>query len=177
MAGVFQSSIISLPTSIPGIADPGSINMFTYGGNGDSSNTAVANKINYSGFLVSQGVTFTTLGFQVGTADAVNNSDVGIYNAAGTSLLANIGAQHLAAIGVQSFPILQGTVTLMPGRYIFAYTSAAGTLALLKDNRIITWTFNAAGIGTSIGGALPVSIPAPVVSFSVSGAFLMFLFS
>jgi len=152
-------------------------NILVIGGQADSSNGAVANKVNYSGFYLTTSLTFTTLGFNIGTLDGVNNSDVGIYNAAGSSLLANIGAQHLGSTGMQSFTVTQGTVTLQPARYLFAYTSAASTLAMQKDNRIITWAFTAGGVGVSVGGALPATIPAPTVSFTISGAFLAYLFA
>jgi len=152
-------------------------NIFIIGGQADSSNATVANKVNYSGFYLTTSLTFTTLGVDISTPDGVNNSDIGIYNAAGSSLLANIGAQHLGSGGLQSFTITQGTVTLQPARYLLAFTSAAGTLTLNKDNRVITWAFTSGGVGVSAGGALPASIPAPTVSFTISGGFLAYLFA
>src|SRR5229473_4800779 len=137
------------------------LNLFQIGQNNDSSVGAVANKVIYGGFALLVPVTLANLAASVSVADGVNNSDIGIYSASGAALLANIGAQHIAATGILSAAITQTSVTLFPGRYLFALTSVGSTLALNRDGHSPTWAFNASGVGTSSGGALPANIPAP----------------
>ncbi len=123
------------------------------------NNAAVANKVIAYGFFLPAQLRFTNLVAAINTADNVNNSDIGIYSADGSTLLANIGAQHIGSTGLQDFAITQGTVTLNPGRYAYAMTSAGSTLALVADSSIPSWFANIAGLGTSSGGALPANIP------------------
>ena len=153
------------------------VNLFQMGQNPDSAVGAVTNKVIYSGFGLLVPVTFANLAFNVSAADGVNNSDIGIYSADGSTLLANIGAQHLAATGAQSAAITQTTVTLFPGRYIFAMTSAAATLALNRDQHWATWCNNGAGVGASVGGALPANIPAPAVAIGAVGCLILSLYT
>lgn len=123
----------------------------------DGSSNAIANQLIYYGFVLPAQLTFTHLVAWISTADAINNSDIGIYDAAGATLLANIGAQTLASTGVHAFPIVQTSVTLAPGKYVFAVTSAGSTLEIVADSSIPSWAANVSGTGTSSGGALPAS--------------------
>ena len=153
------------------------VNLFQIGQNNDSAVAAVANKVIYSGFMLLVPITFANLAFNVNTADGVNNSDLGIYSANGGALLANVGAQHFAATSVVTAAITQTSVTLNPGRYLFAVTSVGSTFAINRDGHWPTWCFNSSGVGTSSGGALPASIPAPTVALLTSGALIVSIYT
>lgn len=151
--------------------------LFQIGNNADSGNSAVANKVNYAGFYLPAPLTFANLAVNIATNDAVNNSDLGIYAADGSALLANIGAQHTAATGIQTFAIVQTSVTLNPGRYLLAFTSAGSTFGLNKDNHWPSWCFISSGVGTSVGGALPASIPAPTLAINTAAPWILALYT
>lgn len=141
--------------------------IFYSSGNGLSSESlAAANDIDASGFVLQYPITFAHLAFQVNTADGVNSYDVGIYTNAG-ALVANIGPQHLPSTGLVSFITLQGSQTILPGLYAFAWTSAATTAQLGIDNNLsFTW-FQSHSIGTSSGSTLPASVSP--IAISVTG--------
>jgi|SRR5215469_5726667 len=119
--------------------------------------SATINALNWIGFMVYAPVLFSRITVLVAAADAVNNSDLGIYKADGSALLANIGAQHIAGTALQTFNTVQAAQTLTPGRYIFAYTSVAATFSLGFDQSWPTWGGTYGGTGSSSGGALPAS--------------------
>ena len=97
------------------------------------------------------------------TADAVNNTDIGFYNASGI-LVADIGAQVIGSTGYQNKALAQGTVLFTTGLYFLSFTSAGSTLALASyPNLATTWTrTNTAGV--TAGGALAASISVPAKS-------------
>lgn len=147
---------------------------FVPGPNGAGQNTgpSSANAINIVAFLVPMQVQFGHLSVDVATADTTAGSlcgsfadcyDVGIYNMSGTRLC-NWGATALSSGGIVSVACAQGTVTLTPGYYIFAFTGNA-TLG-----KIFFGTTGGGGFvqlasatsGTSsTGGALPATISLP----------------
>ena len=153
------------------------LTLFQYGANPDSAIAAGANQVNYTGFGLSVPVTFGHLAVSVGTGDGVNNSDIGIYNAAGSALLANVGAQHIAGTGTQIFTLVQGTVTLNPARYILAFTSVTSTITLQRDGHWGTWCAVTSGGPISSGGALPASITAPTLAINSSGCLILSLYT
>jgi hypothetical protein len=128
-----------------------------------------ANNILGSTFLVTAPVTFANIIVQVSTADATHNSDIGIYTTAGT-LLADIGAQALGSTGVHSFATVQGSQTLLPGLYIFAFVSAGTTFAIQSTFQVLSWLY-ASNLGFPSGGALPSSITAPTLAPVVGALF------
>jgi hypothetical protein len=96
--------------------------------------------------------------FQIGTADATNSYDIGIYNSSGT-LLANVGAAVYSATGdvVKSFA--QGTVTI-PAGIVFLGTTGNATTAQIRyqvNNQYECPPNNTTG-GTTSGGALNSSL-------------------
>lgn len=111
-----------------------------------------------------------TLILNIHLGDATHNCDAGLYNAAG-HLVANIGAQHLTATGIQQFAIAQGAVTLNPGRYYFATTSVATTATLYTTNDGITPQsfYFAQDLGTTTGGALNATITPPAEAPAANG--------
>ena len=153
------------------------LTLFQYGANPDSAVAASANAVNYTAFGLWAPISFGHLVVNVGAGDGVNNSDIGIYNAAGSALLANIGAQHIAGTGIQTFTLVQGTVTLTPARYILAFTSVASTLTLQRDGHWGAWAVVTTGTGSSSGGALPASIPAPTLTINQTGHFIFALYT
>jgi hypothetical protein len=107
-------------------------------------------------------VQFSKISFYVGVADAAHNSDVGLYNSLG-ALVANIGAQALAAGGIQDIATVQGLQVINAGLYFFAVTSAASVLGIQSDGAYMALYGNAA-FGSSAGGALPATITPPALA-------------
>jgi hypothetical protein len=86
-----------------------------------------ANGIQFWYFNLDVNVTFQKIYFIGAGTDSTNHYDIGIYTKAGV-LQANIGATLLSLGGLNGYPILQTSVTLAPGPYLFAITSnGAGT--------------------------------------------------
>jgi hypothetical protein len=135
---------------------------FAGGAGVGQSNPAVTNRVAYGGFALGYALTFATISFYLNTADGAHNCDVGIYDAAG-QLVANIGAQALGSSGLNNLATIQGSQTISPGRYVFAYTSASNVLVLGADFTPVPWCSNN-GTDVSAGGALPASIVAPTVA-------------
>lgn len=132
------------------------------------SGTAIgANEVLVAGFILEYSLKFTDLEVEIGVADAGSDSDLGIYNAAG-NLVAHAGAQVIAAIGLQSFAMVEGSQTIEPGLYLLAATSVGGVLALYYSDLALVWYYNAA-VAVSVGGALPAAIGAIAVSPSSYG--------
>ncbi len=125
-----------------------------------------ANQVWVNGFTLQAAITFTKLGCYVGTVDAVNAYDIGVYSTAG-ALLANVGPRTLPASGPRTFAINQTTVTLNPGRYVFAFTGNSTTAKLGFDANSFAWTVNANYVASS-AGTLPNSVTAFTVSPAVS---------
>jgi len=131
-----------------------------------------ANQVSVSGIHVPVPLTFANILVFVDTVDAVNLYDIGIYSQAG-ALLANIGAQTLPTGNLQSFATLQGSQTIEPGLYLFAWTGNATTAQLRYDTgQHGGWVFNQ-DIAASVGGALPASIGAVAVAPNVNSWYMM----
>jgi hypothetical protein len=120
-----------------------------------------ANRIEYSGFALYSPLVCGHIAPWVQTADAVGSYDFGVYNAAGT-LLINSGAQSPATTGFIPYAILQTSVTLSPGLYVFAWTGTATTLKLFQTSGVAAWVVNN-NAGTSTGGVLNNSVTAPTL--------------
>lgn len=118
-----------------------------------------ANQTWYESFLNQGQFTFDHISVDIGNADGANNQDVGIYNSAG-SLVADIGPTLWPSTGVQRFATVQGSVTIGPGIYLFAFTSQGTTATLSYTNNIWSYYSNRALVGAS-GGQLQSSITAP----------------
>lgn len=124
---------------------------------------AGANDIDASGFVLPYPLTFAHILVNIDTADAVNDYDIGIYTKAGV-LVANIGGQPLPSTGSQSFATLQGSQTILPGLYAFAWTGAATTAQIGNTNQSGEVWFQSHNIGTAVAGTLPASVSAIAVS-------------
>jgi len=137
------------------------ITFFTSTSFGGAANIG-ANQVFISGFDLAYPLTFAHITVNISTADAVNLYDFGVYSLAGI-LLANIGAQSLPATGQTTFATLQGSQTIGPGLFAFAWTGNANTAHILGDNgNTWLWVSNS-NVAASVGGALPASIPAQTV--------------
>lgn len=128
---------------------------------------AAANNTQVIGFNVVSPLTFSHIAPFITTADGVNNNDLGVYNQAGTQLIANVGAQHMASTGWQGFATLQGAVTIPAGLYVFAFTSVGSTFAIGQNAVLLTWCGPSSSGGASVGGALPSTVTVP--AFTLSG--------
>jgi len=126
--------------------------------------TLTANKLWLVGFFLAVPLTFSKIAVNINTADGTNNSDVGLYNVAGT-LLANAGAQHMGSTGFQTFSAVQGAQTIPAGVIFLAATSAGSTLQLKQADDEPCLYVNTA-FGSSAGGALPASITPPSLAAS-----------
>lgn len=152
-----------------------------------------ANATRLFGFTLDVPIIFSNIVFNVSTADTTAGTlcgafadcySVGIYSAsavfapvtgnivpAGT-LVANCNAMALKTIGVVDCATAQGSRTLMPGVYYFAFTGTATTAAITYGAGGISFASNAlpsAG-GTTTNGALNSEITPPADSWIVSSA-------
>jgi hypothetical protein len=124
---------------------------------------ATQNRLLLSAFLLTYSLTFSNILINVKTADAVNNSDIGLYNAAGT-LIANAGPQTFPTTGVRTFAMLQGAQTILPGRYFFAHTTVSGTLVIGGDSFASSLYYNGA-FAVTAAAALPASFVPPALNY------------
>lgn len=134
-------------------------------------NNTSPNALALSPFNLPYALTFANIAVYVSTPDASHNSDIGLFNSAGT-LVANIGAQLISSSGEQAFATAQGSQTIPPGLYWFALTSAATSFSIYGDNTSMSLYFSQA-FGSSVGGALPASISPP--AFSIARNLLSFM--
>jgi hypothetical protein len=144
------------------------VSFFTIG-QGFDNLAATANTLSLFGFALPDALSFGHIVFTVNTVDGTNNSDVGIYTGAG-ALVANIGAQTLGSAGLLALPTVQGSQTVLPGLYLFAFTSAGSTLKIVYSNFPNQWYYNGS-IDTSSAGALPASITAPTITVQARSAY------
>jgi hypothetical protein len=121
---------------------------------------SLAGKIQTSGFYVPYSVTASSIVVAVGTADAGNNYDWGIYDSSG-NLKTHVGARTVPGTGVVDVTV--ASFSLTAGKYYFAFTGAA-TTALLKAasgtaaTTFATFSGTQEVVTTSSGGALPSTI-------------------
>lgn len=100
--------------------------------------------------------------------------DVGIYSIDGTTKLASTGAVSYAVNTVATTAVSQGSVTLNPGPYIFAYTGtlATSTLFAFAENVVNFIGNSTAQVGTAANagsaGVLPSSLGALTRSIAIS---------
>lgn len=121
-----------------------------------------ANQTYVAGLPIGYQVRCGHLSFNIGTPDAVNSYDFGVYNSSGT-LVANLGAAIYAAGGIKTVAFIQGTVIFNPGLYYFGFTGTGTTLtlsAVANNGGVWVFGFNA-NVATSSGGVMPASITPP----------------
>jgi len=125
------------------------------------------NQVAISGFVLQWPLKFANITVYPYAADAAGLYDIGIYNKAG-KLIANIGPQAIA-LGEPTFPTLQGSQTIEPDIYLFAFTGNADVAQLSEDAQALTWVFNG-NVAASVGGTLPAAIGAVAVAPSFYAA-------
>ncbi len=150
-------------------------------GAGSAAAPSSANAINVVKFLVPLNLTFGNLAADVGTSDSTGGHlyDAGIYSTSGT-LLCDWGATALTSTGKQDIACAQGSVSLSPGYYVFAWTGNATTATIFfGTSGGGGWQqFTSATSGTSSsGGALPSTISVPsagaVVNSTYANVFIL----
>ena len=117
-------------------------------------------------------VSFSQICTDITAADPSSNSDLCLYNGAGT-LVADTGAHRLGSTGVQCFtPVQPTSIILPPGLYFYGWTSAGSTLKVNFDatstKEPLAYSLSGA-YGASAGGACPVSIKPPAKSVTAVG--------
>lgn len=143
------------------------LTFFSFGVAGGSSPGSGANNVDCSGFMLPCELTFSNLVISVGMADALHSYDFGIYTKAG-ALLANCGAQSPAGTGFTVYPVLQAPVTISPGLYLFCWTGTDNLLNIYQAGTSQVPWIQKNAITTSVGGVLPATVPAQVVTFTVN---------
>jgi len=128
---------------------------------------SATNAVNVIPFLVPVQLQFSKLTIDIGTADSTGGDlyDVGIYSMSG-ALECNWGATPFTATGPTDGSCAQGTVTLAPGNYVFAFTGNATAAKIYPGNAYNTGfevLSSATSSSTSSGGALPSTIAVPSV--------------
>ena len=113
---------------------------------------------------------FSHMSVDVSTTDS-NSSDFyswGIYSTSG-SVLCSFTAVNLTAGGAVDEACSQGTVTLTPGEYLFAFTGNATTAKIAYSGTAPVALTSAVSSTTSSSGALPSSITVPGSGVTYSG--------
>jgi len=168
-ARLIGAGTVASPLDVAGWPLTSYASLFALGG--VAANT---NQTRISGFALPAPLRFSQIGVRVGATDAVNNYDLGVYNAAGT-LIANIGAQPLPTTGFVSFATVQGAQTILPGIYAFAFTGNAGTAQIFYDSGDGLVIFSNQNYQVTVGGALAASVPAVTPAPNTNGlAFILF---
>jgi hypothetical protein len=112
---------------------------------------------------------FSHVTVDVSTSDS-STSDFygwGIYSTAG-SVLCNFTAVNLTAGGAVDAACTQGTVTLTPGEYLFAFTGNATTAKIAYSGTAPVALTSVVSSTTSSSGALPSTITAPGAGITYS---------
>lgn len=134
------------------------------------TNLSGANKVQTTGFYLPNSVTFSNIVVIVATSDAGANYDWGIYNTSG-SLLAHVGAHSVGATGVVDLAVVGAPITLVAGKYYFAFTGAAATARITRpggaaSSLVLTFSDLTESGTASTGGALPSTIVVPADSWA-----------
>ena len=174
--GIGNVTISAVSTPVTGVIPQTTQSTVTATGLG--STDSGANKI-YTAILdIYEATSFDEFSLVISTAGTGTHfSDFGLYDTLG-NLLANSGpvlnSSIVATAGVFTFAMLQGTVSINPGRYVFAMTSNGTglggdngpTIDVGEPLRIDVWY---QCTGSSTGGTLPSTI-ALVAKFGLGPA-------
>lgn len=150
-----------------------------------------ANKAAFVQVMLPFPLTTTQVSYYVGTADTVNtgsNYDIGIYSgtSGGTCTLkahtGAIAASTSMTANAHTVAWTGGSVTLQPGRYYIAYTSAATTATAILVGDTAQVTFAGGGSAGSVGnvsvtagGTLDASRTCPTDAMSLATAAILIL--
>jgi hypothetical protein len=129
---------------------------------------SAANAVNVSQIVIPYSLTFSKIVYDVSVTDGANNYDIGIYDSGG-ALKCDIGAQAFGTGGVLDKACTQGSVTLPPGIYYFAFTGAATTAKIFYGNSSALQVIGTnTSSTTSTAGALPATISVPGAGAQIS---------
>ncbi len=137
---------------------------------GNQAAPSSANAVNVVAFWIPFAVSISHLTVDIGTADTTSGSlcgsfadcyDVGIYNLSG-AVQCSWGATPFSVTGMTDNACKQGSVTLNPGYYVFAFTGNATTAKIYFGSGAgMQLLAGATSSTSSSGGALPNSISVP----------------
>jgi hypothetical protein len=122
-----------------------------------------ANAVNVVAFWIPFAVTFSHLTVDIGGADksGANLYDVGVYNLSG-AVQCSWGATSFGSTGMTDNACKQGSVTLSPGYYVFAFTgNATAAKIYFGSGAGMQLLATAISSTSSSGGALPNTIAVP----------------
>lgn len=152
-----------------------------FGGTVSNQSLAANNQVRAMQFFIPVATQFDHIIWGVATGQAASNSDFGIYNLGGTTLLADTGPKSTATSAVFVAGVFtQGIVTLQPGYYWFAWTSTNNAVAFagvpVNPNTATFDFFNTGGASLayvtcgnpSVSGQLP-STMGTLSAFNGSG--------
>ncbi|MGB9234612.1 MAG: hypothetical protein WCC04_09375 [Terriglobales bacterium] len=138
----------------------------TAGGKTGSKQAGTVNVTRLWGFLLPYNVTTTQLTYDIATADkTANDYDVGIYDNSG-NLVVDLGptpgSTFSASTGFKTLAWLQGSTSLVAGRYYLGFTTncASACAQIEGSGANISFATNASA-GASTGGALPTTATPP----------------
>jgi len=115
-------------------------------------------KVSYPMSLPALSVSRLEINIISADSNASHYYDFGIYDLAG-NLVADTGPINVPSTGAMDIPLVQGTVAIAAGPYLFAITGNAGTVFLARTNMsgaysLLYWQTATA----SSGGQLPATI-------------------
>lgn len=132
-----------------------------------SGNTTViaANVVRLAHFFLSNTVAFNKIGITNITADAANNYSFGVFSLDGTVRYAHTTEQAMVGSGTfRALSVVEGTITLAPGDYLFAWTGAATTASFntLSPGASSRLTPSSSSTTTTLGAmpVAPINVPA-----------------
>lgn len=132
-----------------------------------AGNTTVvaANVVRLAHFFLFNTVAFNKIGITNITADAGNNYSFGVFSLDGTVRYAHTTEQAMVGSGTfRALSIVEGTITLAPGDYLFAWTGAATTASFntLSSGAATRLTPSSSSTVTALGvmPAAPINVPA-----------------
>ena len=135
-------------------------------GDRNGSQGFIANQVRVIGMTLPASVTFSHLTIYVQTADS-NASDLyswGIYNSSG-SLVAHVAPRSLTAAGDTDVATVEGSVTLSPGKYYFAYSGNAA-VAAFAVSAFSYFNFANGYLAANSGAVLPATMSPPADSIT-----------
>lgn len=148
---------------------------------GGTSAALAANTVYILKYVVQVPVLVTAMRWKA-TATAAGNVNLGIYNAAGTTLLASTGSVANTVASTNASANLTASVTLAPGVYLLAFTVGNNTDTFTRASNfgsgsalIGSYTAANGSTGTTspvlpaTTGALSISATMPVFGGAISG--------
>jgi hypothetical protein len=166
-----------LPTQTLNYWVPGTIQPPTQGALATLGGTGLANTVRFVIFTLPFNTSISKASFYIGTIDAGQTADFGLYNAAGSSKLWSIGAGSGISLGGSPIVVsaTNTTVTLAAGSYLFAWTES-GTVGQVYGWNMSQYLYLLLVSGssykygtctnTATAGVLPTTCGTPIAATS-----------